>query len=105
MAPSAPKDRYCQADFFCATFSKKSIFWGSRETLREPLSASYFRDPFWDPSNLDEAVRNEAGSTLLRVFPSFSRTYKQTDKETRTSYCAAGAASKTAPNRRETQVS
>ena len=28
MAPSAPKDRYCQADFLCATFSKKSIFLG-----------------------------------------------------------------------------
>ena len=42
-------------------FFKKVDFWGSRETLREPQSASYFRDPFWDPSNLDEAVRNEAG--------------------------------------------
>ena len=42
------------------------------------VSASYFWDPFWDPSNLVEAVRNEAGSTLLRVFEAFSVTHKHT---------------------------
>ena len=57
------------------------------------VSASYFRDPFWDPSNLDEAVRNEAGSTLLRVFGAFSVTNThQTDKQTRTSYLGTGVA-------------
>ena len=28
MAPSAPKYRYCQADFCCATFSKNRFFGG-----------------------------------------------------------------------------
>ena len=84
-APSAPKYRCCQADFF-------NDFFGSRETLREPLSASYFWDPFWDPSNLDEAVRNEAGCHRLRVFEAFSVTNTQTDKQTRTSYLGTGVA-------------
>ena len=35
MAPSAPKDRYSQADFFCATFSKKLIFLGVPESELE----------------------------------------------------------------------
>ena len=62
-------------------------------TLWAGPSASYFRDPFWDPSNLDEAVRNEAGSTLLRVFEGFARTNTQTDiKQTRTSYLGTGVA-------------
>ena len=32
------------------------------------VTLSYFRDPFWDPSNLDEAVRNEAGCYCSRGF-------------------------------------
>ena len=94
MAPSAPKYRYCQAVFFLRNFFKKYDFFGSRQTLREPLNASYFRDPFWDPSNLDEAVRNEAGCHRLRVFEQFSRTNirHQTDKQTRTSYLGTGVA-------------
>ena len=81
MAPSAPKYRHCQADFFCATFSKVDFF-GSRQTILVSTSASYFRDPFWDPSNLDEAVRNEAGAQKLRGFETFCRTHRQTNKQT-----------------------
>ena len=80
MAPSAPKDRYCQADLFSQLFQKIAFF-GSRQTLREPLSACYFRDPFWDPSNLDEAVRNEAGAQKLRGFEAFCRTHRQTSNK------------------------
>ena len=93
MAPSAPKDRYSQADFLCATFSKKSIFFGSRQTVRVSTSASYFRDPFWDPSATLPARWNEAGSTYIRGFGRFSRTDTHTDiKQTRTSYLGTGVA-------------
>ena len=56
------------------------------------VSASYFRDPFWDPSNLDEAVRNEAGCHRLRVFEALAVTDRQTNKQTRTSYLGTGVA-------------
>ena len=94
MAPSAPKTGYCQADFFCATFSKKLIFWGSRKTVLVCLSASYFRDPFWDPSASVPYRWNEADGMHLRVFEAFSVTHKQTDniKQTRTSYLGTGVA-------------
>ncbi len=49
MAPSAPKDRYCQADFFAQLFQKSPIFFGSRKVSLNWVEASYFRDPFWDP--------------------------------------------------------
>ena len=81
MAPSAPKTGYCQK-IFLRNFSKKLIFWGSRKVSLNSVSASYFWDPFWDPSNLVEAVRNEAGSTLLRVFEAFSVTHRQTSHQT-----------------------
>ena len=93
MAPSAPKTGYCQAEYFVQLFNKKIDFLGSRKVSLNLVSASYFRDPFWDPSNLGEAVRNEAESTLLRVFEAFSVTHKHTsDKQTRTSYLGTGVA-------------
>ena len=49
MAPSAPKDRYCQADFFAQLFQNKSIFLGSRQMVPSMANSSYFRDPFRDP--------------------------------------------------------
>ena len=77
MAPSASKDRYCQADFFSQLFQNNSIFWVPANAL-QVANSSYFRDPSWDPSNLDEAVRNEAGAQKLRGFDAFCRTHTQT---------------------------
>ena len=57
--------------------TKKNYFWGSRNVSLNSVSASYFWDPFWDPSNLVEAVRNEAGCHRLRGFEAFSRTNRQ----------------------------
>ena len=80
MAPSAPKDRYCQADFFAQLFQKSRIFL-SRQTLYEPVSASYFRDPFWHPSANMPTLGNEPGCTRLPVFAPSARTHipHQTD--------------------------
>ena len=93
MAPSAPKTGYCQAEFFAQLFQKVDFFKGSRKVSLISVSASYFRDPFWDLSNLDEAVRNEAGCHRLRGFEAFSRTHiRQTNKQTRTRYLGTGVA-------------
>ena len=91
MAPSAPKDRYCQADFFAQLFQKKSIFWGSRKVSLNSVKASYFRDPFWDPSILVPTVRNEAGCYCCRGFDDLIAD-TQTDTQTRTSYLGTGVA-------------
>ena len=92
MAPSAPKYRYCQADFVAQLFQKNRFF-GYRQMVPSMATLCYFRDPFCDPSNLDEPVRNEAGCHRLRVFGAFSVTHKQTDiPHTRTSYLGTGVA-------------
>ena len=95
MAPSAPKDRYCQADFFAQLF-RKSRFWGVPANALAVANSSYFRHPFWDPSILVPTVRNEAGCYCSRGFDPFSVTHRQTNTETgtqtRTSYLGTGVA-------------
>ena len=93
MAPSAPKDRYYQADFFAQLFQNKSIFWVPANALPAAI-LSYFRDPFWDPSANMPTLGNEAGCTRQALFAPSARTHiRQTDiKQTRTSYLGTGVA-------------
>ena len=91
MAPSAPKYRYYQAENFAKLFQKND-FLGSRQTLREPLSASYFRDPFWDPSANVPTLGNEAGCTAGSICAFGAHTHQTDIRQTRTSYLGTGVA-------------
>jgi len=64
------------------------------KVINDSLNASYFWDPFWDPSNLAPTVRNEAGCYCSRGFELFSRTNRHQTfiKQTHTSYLGTGVA-------------
>ena len=70
--------------FFCVTFSKKNDFFGSRKRSTHSLSASYFRDPFWDPWKKCVEICiwsrcNEAGS--ICAFGAHIHTDRQTSNK------------------------
>ena len=74
MAPSAPKDRYCQADFFCATFSKKSIFLGPGKRFLFRQVLVIFGTLFGSPKKCVSKIAYEADANLRHRFAPSART-------------------------------
>ena len=93
MAPSAPKYRYCQAVFFCATFSKKSIFGGSRKVSLNSVKWVIFGTLVGTPKKCVSKIAYEADANFRHRFEAFSWTHRQTNiPQTRTSYLGTGVA-------------
>ena len=93
MAPSVPKYRYCQTDFFTQLFQKNRFF-GSRQMLYRSLIRVIFGTIF---GTLKKVCRNlhmkpmQIFDTDLKLFAGITDTH-QTDKQTRTSYLGTGVA-------------
>ena len=88
MAPSAPKDRYCQADFFCATFSKKSIFFGALQMLYRSLIRVIFGTLF---GTLKKVCQNLHMKPMLLLFGKSRGNLSPTDRHTNASHLESGA--------------
>ena len=93
MAPSAPNDRYCQADFFAQLFQKSRFFLGPGNGALIPLVLVIFGTLFGTPKKSVSKIAYEADANFRHRFEAFYRTHRhQTDKQTRTSYLGTGVA-------------